>query len=88
MIQDLVASIMKETGIKSLEFMKVDISIEQDLISAWNKVISKNGRVNILVNNAARALGKTFLELSVQTFRKTIDINFMSIVQLTKLFLD
>ena len=50
MIQDLVASIMKETGIKSLEFMKVDISIEQDLISAWNKVISKNGRVNILVS--------------------------------------
>ena len=44
--------------------------------------------MNILINNAARALGRWFSEISVDTFRKTMDINFMSIVQLTKLFAD
>lgn len=44
--------------------------------------------MNILVNNAARALGKRFDELSLESFKKTHEINFLSIIQLTKLFLD
>jgi len=66
--------------------MNVDISESLAVASAWKEIIRKHGRVNILVNNAARALGKWFSELHVETFRKTMDINFMSIVQLTKLF--
>lgn len=67
--------------------MNVDISNEQAVGEAWRTVISRHGKVNLLVNNAARALGREFSELTCDMFRKTMDINFSSIVQLTKLFL-
>jgi short-subunit dehydrogenase len=60
--------------------MNVDISNEEALNQAWRDIISKHKKVNVLINNAARALGKNFSELSLATYRKTIDINFMSIV--------
>jgi NAD(P)-dependent dehydrogenase (short-subunit alcohol dehydrogenase family) len=63
--------------------MNVDISNEQALEEAWEQILKKYGRVNVLINNAARALGKNFTELSLAAYRKTIDINFFSIVQLT-----
>ena len=60
--------------------MNVDISDQVAVANAWKEIIKKHGRVNILVNNAARALGKWFSELQVETFKKTMDINFTSIV--------
>jgi short-subunit dehydrogenase len=46
-----------------------------------------HGPIHLLINNAARMLGKPFKELSVESFKMTMDINFMAYVQLTKLFL-
>ena len=45
------------------------------------------GKINILINNAAIARGKLIKELQFEQFKKTMEINFLSIVQLDKLFL-
>ena len=42
----------------------------------------------MLINNAARAIGKRFCDMSFDQYKKTIEINYLSIMQLTKLFLD
>ena len=52
----------------------------------WEKVILKYERVHILVNNAAIARGKTIKSLTIEEFRITMAINFLSIVHLSKLF--
>jgi uncharacterized protein len=64
----------------TFEYKNVDISNEAAVEKAWGEIVSKYKRVDVLINNAARALGKNFSELSLATYRKTIDINFMSIV--------
>ena len=53
----------------------------------WRGLLDRHGRVNLLINNAARSLGKRICDLKLEDVRKTLDINFFSIVQLTKLFL-
>jgi short-subunit dehydrogenase len=46
----------------------------------WREVIRKNKKVDILINNAARTLGKRIKDLSFESFKKTLEINFLSIV--------
>ncbi|CDW85137.1 short chain dehydrogenase reductase family protein [Stylonychia lemnae] len=86
--QGLVQDIKQETGIKSIEFIKVDISDPTQLLITWNSIISTHKQVNLLINNAARAIGKRFCDMQFEQFKKTIEINYFSIMQLTKLFLD
>ena len=45
------------------------------------------GRIDILINNAAIARGKTFKEMSFEDYKQTTSINFLSYVRLTHLFL-
>ena len=53
----------------------------------WRGIRERHGRVNVLINNAARSLGLRIKDLKLADVRKTLEINFLPIVQLTKLFL-
>ena len=46
-----------------------------------------HSKVDILINNAARTVGQRVKDIRIDTFSKTMDINFLSIVHMTKLFL-
>ena len=70
-----------------MEYYQCDISDTKAVDEMWQKVITKHGKVEILINNAARTLGKRIKDLSFDQFKKTLEINFLSIVYLTKLFI-
>lgn len=70
-------------GFKTIEFYKIDIGDSIKLEENWKRIIEKYQKINIMVCNAAIARGKLIRELSFNDFKKTIDINFLSIVQLT-----
>ncbi len=70
-----------------MEYHQCDISDTKAVDEMWQKVITKHGKVDILINNAARTLGKRIKDLGFDQFKKTLEINFLSIVYLTKLFL-
>jgi short-subunit dehydrogenase len=46
----------------------------------WRGLRERHGQVNVLINNAARSMGRRISELKVEDVRKTIEINFLSIV--------
>jgi NAD(P)-dependent dehydrogenase (short-subunit alcohol dehydrogenase family) len=46
----------------------------------WRGIRERHGHVNVLINNAARSMGRRISELRVEDVRKTIEINFLSIV--------
>ena len=48
----------KQKG-KYVHFYSCNVASTEDLESVWNKVIEEHGPVHILVNNAARATGKS-----------------------------
>ncbi|TNV77310.1 hypothetical protein FGO68_gene1026 [Halteria grandinella] len=83
---ETVTEIKSLSGLSSVYYLHCDLSDPAQLTTTWSQITSRFGQVNILINNAARALGKEFSTLTIDQYRKTIDINFLSIVHLTKLF--
>ncbi|XP_041878499.1 epidermal retinol dehydrogenase 2-like [Corvus kubaryi] len=64
-----------------------DCSSREDVYEQADKVRKEVGDVTILINNAGRALGKKFCELTDEDFEKTLRINFFSQVWTCKAFL-
>ena len=76
-----------ETDDKSVEFIKCDLSQKHERLNAWNHIIQKYKRVDVLINNAAIARVKQFSEMSFEQYEETVQINYLAYVHLTKLFM-
>jgi NAD(P)-dependent dehydrogenase (short-subunit alcohol dehydrogenase family) len=69
---------------EQVSFMKCDLTVENDVINLVQKIISRFGKIDILVNNAAgksNDLQKFFLpfeEYDVETWKKIIDLDLTS----------
>ena len=72
----------------NFEFIKCDLSQKAEIDSVWEQIVSKYGRIHILVNNAGMARIKLFKDLSFDEFEKVIKVNFLAYVKMTKLFLE
>ena len=63
-----------------LEYVQCDLSNPALVDRMWRGIRERHGQVNVLINNAARSMGRRISELKVEDVRKTIEINFLSIV--------
>jgi NAD(P)-dependent dehydrogenase (short-subunit alcohol dehydrogenase family) len=63
-----------------LEYVQCDLSNPALVDRMWRGVRERHGQVNVLINNAARSMGRRISELKFEDVRKTIEINFLSIV--------
>jgi len=62
-------------GVKVLT-SKVDVSQEQQVIDAFGQAVKEMGRVDTVIANAGIGFGApSFMELSIETFRKVMDVN-------------
>lgn len=48
----------------NVEYYQCDISDTKAVEEMWNKIITKHHKVDLLINNAARTLGKRIKDLS------------------------
>lgn len=81
----VIADIDKKSGLevkKEIEkigrkclFIETDISNKEEVYKMVNKVVNEYGKINLLVNNAAIAIEKPFLDTGEELWNKTIDIN-------------
>ncbi len=71
-------ALARELGNNAL-FIKHDVTDEQD----WEQVIEKTeaqfGQVNVLVNNAGITMSKSILDISLEEYRRILDINQVSV---------
>ena len=81
-LESLKSELSKEAGkeFKEIYFYKVDMAKQDQVDKAWSTVIQEHGKVHILVNNAAIAIGKGVTEISMDDVHETMDTNFSSIV--------
>lgn len=70
-----------------MHFYKVNLALADQVEVLWNKIVAEHGPINILVNNAAICNGRSIADLSLKQFKLTMEINFISYVQTTMLFL-
>ena len=63
-----------------MEYVQCDLSNPALVDRMWRGIRERHGQVNVLINNAARSMGRRISELKFEDVRKTIEINFLSIV--------
>ncbi|MDR0596582.1 MAG: SDR family oxidoreductase [Clostridiales Family XIII bacterium] len=78
----LVDSLVSE-GLEAL-FVRLDISSERDWESALDQVISKWGKINIVVNNAGISLGKNIEETTLDDWNRIMGVNATGVFLGTK----
>ncbi len=65
----------KET--KNFTYIQGDISNVTDISRAKNIILDKEGKVDILINNAAKQTSSTFFETSIDDFKDVINTNLV-----------
>jgi all-trans-retinol dehydrogenase (NAD+) len=66
---------------------KCDLSDRGEIEETARKIKGDFGQIDILVNNAAVISGKMIADLSYEEIRKTIDVNLVAVMLMTKQFM-
>jgi short-subunit dehydrogenase len=64
-----------------LEVVQLDVDSDESVIDTINKIVNKNNRIDIIVNNAGYALGGALEETSMEEMRKQFETNFFGAVR-------
>ena len=70
-----------------LDVRGLDVTDEAGMTTCVEGVLRDHGRVDVLVNNAGRGCVGTAEQLSMDTVREQLDVNYLGVVALTKLVL-
>jgi len=76
----IAQELTQELGITCL---KADITNEQAVNNAIEKIISSFGKIDVLINNAAIAQQKLFIDMSYSDWREIIDVDLSGIFNVT-----
>lgn len=58
-------------------FIRGDISNEEDMFKVKEHILSATGKIDILINNAAKQTSSSFFETTVKDFKKVIETNLI-----------
>lgn len=64
----------KGYNVKALT-IKADVSSELEVENMINQIISEFGRIDVLVNNAGIAYDRSFEDITIEEFKRTLDVN-------------
>lgn len=75
---------LKEHGINILE---LDVTKEESMVNCVNKIMSKEGRIDVLVNNAGYGYYGAVEDVSMEEARKQVEVNIFGLARMTQLVL-
>jgi len=77
---------MSFTNAKSANYLalKLDVVIPSDITSAFDAAVSKFGRIDVVINNAAHGLVGPLETLTEEQIQQQFDANFFSVASITK----
>ena len=67
--------------------MKVDVTVDADMVSAVNTIITAEGRIDVLVNNAGFGSYGAIEDVPLEDARYQFDVNIFGLARLTQLVL-
>ena len=81
---DKLAQLNSENPGQDLFTMQVDVANQSQTASFVNAVVEKWGGIDILINNAGISMRALVSEVSIETLKNVMDINFWGTVYTTK----
>ena len=80
--------IPKEFEEENIEFLKIDLENANDIIKAFDYIVNKYNKVNVLINNGAISkFNKSIHDIQIEEFDKVIDINLRATFICSKEFI-
>lgn len=79
----LAQEIIKEYSTRVL-LLKADVSLEEEVEMMMKRIECDFGHLDVIVNNAGIAIDSVFLDKSVDSFRKTLDVNLIGTFLVSK----
>lgn len=78
--------VKQKTGLSDQDILVLPINMEnqEEIEPAVKKVMDKFGRIDILFNNAGASQRSTVLDTDYAVFERLMNLNFLSVVALTK----
>ena len=64
--------------------LKLDVTVPEDIDSAFSAALKRFGRIDVVVNNAGYGLSGAFEELSDAQIKKQMDVNFFGLLAITR----
>ena len=80
---ELKQEVESKYGVKSLA-IQADVSVEEQVKSMVNEIVSTFGHIDVLVNNAGIAIDTIFEDKTVSNFRRTLDVNLIGTFLVSK----
>lgn len=74
----------KNTKPENYLAVKLDVTVPEDIDSAFSAALERFGRVDVVVNNAGYSLSGAFEELSDAQIKKQMDVNFFGLLAVTR----
>ncbi|KAJ7608370.1 NAD-P-binding protein [Roridomyces roridus] len=71
-------------GVPNIELMALDVTDSTNVVSVVEDIITREGRVDVLVNNAGLACFGPILEVPVDQIREVYDTNILSIIRTSR----
>ena len=73
-VEDLKKFVENEYNIRALA-IRADVSDEKEVKEMIDEIIEKFGRLDAVVNNAGIVWDRSFDEITIEEFRRTLDVN-------------
>lgn len=70
------------TGIPGVEMVSLDVRADDSVRACVESVASRNGRIDVLINNAGYELAGALEELSMEEARAQFDTNFFGVIRM------
>lgn len=67
-----------------IELLKLDVTNTQSIQSAVNTIIEKDGKIDLLINNAGAGFAKTIEQSSEEEIRWVTEVNYLGVVFCTQ----
>lgn len=68
----------------SISTLKLDVTLDEDVVDVVKTVLDREGRIDIIVNNAVGPCSGPLMETSLDHAQKTFDINVFAVLRLSQ----